>query len=149
METLSRQVDGRDGLAPADVHVDPQVGARQVDRRAALEARPELVDDDVLSALCAEERVGHPDGRAEPGEIHGERAVRRQVRGPVDPAQSLPEGVGAAVERQARHPQQHTLGEPRPEAGAVAERQGAGERDAAVLLGDTRVAHTVIVRKRP
>ncbi len=140
VQTLPRQVDGHDGLAPADVDVDAQVGARQVDRRAAPEPRPELVDDRVLGALRAEQRVGHPDGRPEAGEIDGERAVRREVRGPVDRGQARPERVGAAVERQLRQTQQHALGEPRPQAGAVAERERPGKRRAAALLGATVAA---------
>ena len=100
MEALPRQVDGHSRLAPADVDVDAQVGVRQIDRRPTIETCPELVDDDVLGALRAEQRVGHTDGRAEAGEVDGERAVQRQVGRPVDSGQAAPEGVRVAVERQ-------------------------------------------------
>ena len=142
VQAFPRKVYGHDGLAAADVDVDAQVGARHVDRRAASKPRAELVDDHVLGALCAEHRVGHPDGRPEAGKIDRQRAVRREVSGPVDRFQARPEGVGAAIERQLRQAQQNALGEPRPQAGAIAERERSGKRRAAALLDDGRRRHS-------
>ena len=138
VQALSGEVDGDDGFARADVDVDAQVGPRQIDRGPPAKTLAELVDHDVLGALRAEQRVGHPDARAKAGEVDRQRAVGREVRRPVDRGQARPERLGVAVEAQRHQAQQHSLRQPRPEARAVAQRERSVERDAAALLGHAR-----------
>ena len=138
VQTLARQVDRHDGLVPADVHVGAQVGSRQVDGRAATEPRPELVDDDILGALRAEQRVGHSDGRAETGEVDGERAVRAK-------------GARASRSRSGRsrsRPRRRRAAASRPAAGRVARAATTGRRDSrARAARQTRRRHSPGLRR--
>ncbi len=137
----------------------------QVDRRPYAEALAELVDDDVLDALRPEQAVVDAERGPQTQEVDGEAALGREMIGPGDLGDAVPERRGgpridlrrAASRRARRRPgglprdlrfveahhgelQQHALCQARPEAGAVAELQRSVERDAAAGLGDADIA---------
>ena len=123
MQALARQVD-RDGrLVLPQLNGHPHIRVRAVDVGPVAELFAQLVDDRVLDALRGIALVRDLGARRR--HLDGDRAVGRDVRGPVGAADPVVQG-GRVGRREAIDHPEHAVCDPGPQADPVGIDERAG-----------------------
>ena len=124
VQPRTRQIHGDGDHIPVHVGIDTEIRPLPVHAGPAPGVVPQLIDDGVLHTLGAVVSVAEPGSAAH--EVHRQRALRAQVRGPADGADAGIEPI-RCVCREALERQQDPGGEPGPQADAVGHLQAAPE----------------------
>ena len=120
------KIQRQHGLLATQSYINADVRVFAGHRRASPQLVGKPVDDRVLAALGAE--LGVANLAIFTGKIDGEALLRAEQRRPVHRLQCPVEAV-AVCSRQPGNGQQHAIGKPRPQAGAIGQRHRATEVD--------------------
>ena len=134
VQALAGEVHAQGGDILEEAGVDPEVGPFEVDAGARAVRLAELVDDGVLDLERAE--MGVRDSRSAGAEIDRQSAVAAQVFPPIDATRALVERLGGG-RLEGGEVEKHAAGDARPEAGAVADGEGALEGHTGAFQLDT------------
>ena len=126
MQGLAGEVEKEHRLVAEQPAAQCQIRLDRAHARAAAAALADLVDDRILDALRRE--LGMLDLRPRAIDSDREGLLRAEVFGPVDRAHAGVKGIRVRRGELGQW-QQHTAGDPRPEADAIGVGQAAGERD--------------------
>ena len=132
VQAVTGQIDADRRLVAIEVHIDPQIRLRQINRRPGAMPAAEMIDNGILHLLCAKQRVGNR--RTAGGKIDRQRRFGLQVNGPVDGRDTVVKCL-LVRGRKPRYRHQYPIGQPRPQTGAIRRAQIADERDPGAGFG--------------